>query len=66
MLGGTLSLATASAGGRVAWVVPAYRNGRSLWRWAENAIAPLRMDGRASSNKTERTIDFATGGFFGI
>lgn len=66
VLGGALSLATASQGGRVAWIVPTYRNGRSLWRWAENATASTRKAGVATANKSERVIEFANGGVFGI
>lgn len=67
VLGGTLSLATAARGGRVAWVVPIYRNGRPIWRWAEAAVAPLRKAGIVAVNRAERTIDFlSSGGFLGI
>lgn len=66
MMGGALSLGTASQGGRVAWVVPIYKNGRTLWRWAANMVSPLKQVQLASVNQTERTIDFANGGLFGI
>lgn len=66
MLGGTISLATAAKGGSVAWIVPTYKNGRSLWRFAESVAAPLRKAKLANINKTERTIEFAGGGVFGI
>jgi phage terminase large subunit-like protein len=66
VLGGALSLATASQGGKVAWIVPTYKNGRSLWRWAEIAVSPVKKAKQASVNKSERTIDFENGGFFGI
>jgi hypothetical protein len=60
-------MATASQGGSVAWVVPTYANGRSLWRWAENVTANLRANKYATANKTERVIEFpTTGGLFGI
>lgn len=66
-MGGALSLGTASQGGKVAWIVPIYKNGRSLWRWAENTCAPLKRTGEAMVNKSERTIDFpTTGGYLGI
>lgn len=56
----------ASQGGRVAWVVPTYKNGRPLWRWAENTCAPLRKAGLCEINRSERTIVFKGGGFVGI
>ena len=65
-MGGSLSLATASQGGSVAWIVPTYKNGRSLWRWAENTVSPLRKAKMATVNKTERIIEFKNGGIFGI
>ena len=66
VLGGALSLATASQGGHVAWIVPNYKNGRSLWRWSENTVAPLKKSKRVSVNKSERIIEFPNGGTFGI
>ena len=67
MLGGTLSLATASQGGKVAWVVPTYKNGRSLWRWAEAAVSSAKRARLAEVNRAEREIVFpAVGGLFGI
>ena len=66
VLGGAISLATAANGGSVAWIVPTYKNGRSLWRFAENAVANLRKAKLANVNRTERTIEFVNGGVFGI
>lgn len=66
-LGGDVSLAAAAVGGQVAWIVPIYKNGRSLWRWAVQAVAPLLKNKLVVVNKTERTIDFpSSGGSFGI
>jgi hypothetical protein len=65
-LGGTIALALARKGGSVAWIVPTYKNGRALWRWAENMTAGVRTKGMAIANKSERTIEFKNGGFFGI
>lgn len=65
VLGGALALSTASSGGKVAWVVPEYKNGRALWRWCENTVAPLKKY-KVSSNRSERTVDFPNGGFLGI
>lgn len=66
VLGGVLSMATASQGGKVAWVVPSYKNGRTPWRWSESVTAELRQSGKASSSKTDRVIEFSNGGYFGI
>ena len=66
VLGGALSLATASQGGNVAWIVPNYKNGRPLWRWVESVVAPVSKEKRANINKSERTIEFDNGGMFGI
>ena len=66
VLGGAISLATAANGGSVAWIVPTYKNGRALWRFAENVVAPLRKAKLATVNKAERTIEFVGGGVFGI
>src|SRR5689334_11939507 len=66
VLGSALSLATASQGGRVAWVVPSYRNGRPLWRAAETAVGNLKRDGLVDVNRSERTIEFSNGGGLGI
>lgn len=65
-MGGALSLGTASQGGRVAWIVPIYKNGRTLWRWANNTVSPLKNDKLVDVNQSERTIDFANGGLFGV
>lgn len=66
VLGGALSLATASQGGAVAWIVPTYKNGRALWRFAESATANLRASKQVNINKTDRMIEFEGGGLFGI
>jgi predicted phage terminase large subunit-like protein len=64
---GAVALATAARGGKVAWVVPTYRNGRPLWRWAEIATGPLVKRGLVSLNRTERTVEFTeSGGFLGL
>lgn len=66
VLGGCISLSVAAAGGKVAWIVPAYRNGRPLWRWAEQATDDLRKARKVQSNKAERVMEFPNGGFLGI
>jgi phage terminase large subunit-like protein len=49
----------------VAWVVPTYKNGNPLWRWADNVTAPLSKYG-VTRNKSERVIMFPNGGFVGL
>lgn len=65
ILGGAIALSTSSKGGKVAWVVPEYKNGRTLWRWCENTVAPFKRYG-ISVNKSERTVEFPNNGFLGI
>jgi hypothetical protein len=50
--------------GRAAWVVPSYKNGRGLWRWAQSIASPMRR--YFDISKAERTISTHRGGFFGI
>lgn len=66
VLGMVLAMACASAGGRVAWIVPTYKNGRSLWRAVEGVAG--RMGKKyVRVNRTDRTIEFLeSGGFIGI
>lgn len=64
-MGGAVGLSTASQGGKVAWIVPEYKNGRALWRWCESVVSPYKKHG-ISANKTERIIEFSNGGFLGI
>jgi len=66
VLGGTLSVACAARGAAVAWIVPTYKNGRPLWRWAENTVAPLKQTRRVEVHRTDRTIQFLGGGFLGV
>lgn len=66
VLGSCLALTTALAGGKVAWCVPAYRNGRPLWRAAMAAVAGLRKRRLVRVNETERIITFPSGGFLCI
>lgn len=49
------------------WGVPAYRNGRSLWRWAKSAIWELKDAKMVDVSESERVISFPnSGGFFGL
>lgn len=52
--------------GRAAWVVPAYKNGRALWRYAAGVCAPLVQAGYMEISKSERVITTHGGGYFGI
>lgn len=64
---GTVSLNAARQGARVAWVVPTYKNGRSLWRFAEASVSGLKRAGLAKTNATDRVVEFPTvGGSLGI
>ena len=64
VLGGVLTMNVLRQHGRAAWVVPSYKNGRSLWRWAQSIAAPMRR--YFDISKAERTISTHRGGFFGI
>lgn len=66
VLGGTTSLYFASQGAKVAWAVPSYKNGRPLWRWAENTVASLRKTRQVDVSRAERVMQFPGGGFLGI
>ena len=66
ILGGSISLSVASAGGKVAWVVPTYKNGRPLWRWAMQFVGPLKKRRHVRTNNSERIIEFSNGGFLGL
>lgn len=67
IMSGAVALSAASQGAKVMWMVPTYKNARPIWRWSEAATAPLVRRKRATTNKTERTIDFHdAGGFLGI
>lgn len=52
--------------GKCAWLVPTYKNGRSLWRWAQRVTAPLAQAHVLDVSKSERVIETNLGGFFGI
>lgn len=66
VLGGAVSLPTAAAGGKVAWIVPTFSNGRPLWDFADMAARPLAKHGLVRVNISERSIRFANGGFLRI
>jgi hypothetical protein len=56
----------ASAGGRIAWVAPFYKNTRPFWRFAESATAQARRAGLVRTNRSERLIEFPSGGFVAV
>lgn len=62
VLGGTTAIACAARGARVAWVVPTYKNGRPLWRWADRIVQPLKRGRAVRVNQSERTMEFQGGG----
>lgn len=53
---GTAAIATATLGGRVAWVVPYYKNARLVWRFIEKACGPIK--GKLNMRSGERTVEF--------
>ena len=67
VLGGAVSLATAAHGGKVAWIVPTYKNSRPIWRWAEATVGDLKKQGRAAPHRADRVIEFpTTDGLLGV
>ena len=52
--------------GKVAWIVPEFKNGRSLWRMAQSFCLPHVPSGIMNISKTERMITTHLGGLFGI
>lgn len=60
-LGGRIAIEVLRAGGRVAWIVPEYKNGRALWRYAVNLAAPLITAGLVSVSKSERVLTMRDG-----
>lgn len=65
-LGGVVTTNVLRLGGRVAWIVPEYKNGRALWRFVTNLCAPLSQAGIMRISKSERVITSTNGGYFGI
>ena len=66
MLGGVVTMNVLRQNGRVAWIVPEYKNGRALWRYAANVCAEAAQAGMIQISKTERVITTNAGGFLGI
>jgi hypothetical protein len=65
-LGGVLEANVLRQHGKCAWVVPTYKNGRSLWRWMQRIAYPMVVDRLWDVSKAERTITTHRGGFFAI
>lgn len=63
-MSGTLALSVADHGGAVAWVVPTYKNARPTWRFCEIMTGPVAN--QLKINKTERVIEFPSGGWLGV
>lgn len=64
LMAGSTALAAANRGGAVAWVVPTYKNARPVWRFCEARCRPL--DGLVTINRTDRTVEFPSGGWVGV
>ena len=58
VLGEVLCVTFAARGGKVAWVVPTYKNGRPLWRMIRRVLAPLSVAGVVRINEQDRTAEF--------
>jgi hypothetical protein len=65
-LGGVLIMNVLRQHGKCAWVVPTFKNGRSLWRWTQRVAYPMVAEKIWDVSKTERTITTHRGGFFGM
>lgn len=66
-MAGAIALACAKDGGRVAWVVPTYKNARPVWRWVESAVGNLLRENRVQASRADRTVEFpSTRGFLGV
>ena len=65
-MAGAFCTLAAARGAHVAWVVPAYRNGRPLWRNVEKYLAPLEKSGQARLNKSERVAEIRGAGQLAI
>jgi hypothetical protein len=61
VMAGTIALANSAMGGKVAWVVPTFRNSRPVWRFAEaHALGIARI------NKSEMSMTFPGSGSLGV
>lgn len=53
-------------GGKAAWIVPTYKNGRSLWRYVSSVCAQLAQAKYMNISQSERVITSFNGGFFAM
>src|SRR5688572_19236308 len=63
-MGGSVGIAAAAVGGKVAWVSPTYKNSRPLWRFAEQHCRPL--DGVIRISRADQLIEMPGGGFLAL
>lgn len=61
-----VAIPTAAAGGKVAWCVPNYKNGRPLWRLIKRVLGPLEKAGLCKINTSERQVEFSIGGLLAL
>lgn len=61
-----VAIPTAAAGGKVAWCVPNYKNGRPLWRLIKQVLKPLEKAGLCKINTSERMVEFSNGGMLAL
>ena len=66
VLAGTCCAGVLSNHGKVAWVVPTYKNSRPPWRWLQTTFADLNKRGIVDISKSEKAITSHLGGFLGI
>lgn len=64
VLGSVMCMNVLRQHGRVAWIVPTYKNGRGLWRLSKLLAQPVRH--QLDISKTERMMSTHRGGSFGI
>lgn len=64
LMAGTLAVSVANHGGAVAWVVPTYKNARPTWRFCSKLVTSVGS--AVAVNRTERTIEFPSGGWLGV
>lgn len=66
---GTVVIAAAAHGNRVAWVVPTYKNSRPVWRHVQGMLGSIAASGKDAPiviNRADRSVEFSGGGWLGI
>lgn len=66
VLGGVLTMNVLRQHGKCAWIVPTYKNGSALWRWAQRTAVPMSAQRLWDVSKAERTITTHRDGLFAI